>query len=94
MIREVSWGMTETHTCDTMIYGFEENDFYLNSQPVFVGFPVVGTEFKICDFETGSAEGSRRRRRDMHPLYSVDEGLLEKAGGKRKGLSGRLVAYG
>jgi acyl-CoA synthetase (AMP-forming)/AMP-acid ligase II len=53
-IREVAWGMTETHTCDTMNYGLDEDDFDLNSQPVFVGFPVPGTEFKICDFETGA----------------------------------------
>jgi long-chain acyl-CoA synthetase len=53
-IREVAWGMTETHTCDTMNYGLDEDDFDLNSQPVFVGFPVPGTHFKICDFETGA----------------------------------------
>jgi long-chain acyl-CoA synthetase len=51
-IREVGWGMTETHTCDTMNYGFDDNDFDLKSQPVFVGLPVPGTEFKICDFDT------------------------------------------
>jgi len=53
-IREVAWGMTETHTCDTMNYGLDREDFDLNSQPVFVGFPVPGTDFKICDFETGA----------------------------------------
>jgi long-chain acyl-CoA synthetase len=53
-IREVAWGMTETHTCDTMNYGLDADDFDLNSQPVFVGFPVPGTDFKICDFETGA----------------------------------------
>ncbi len=53
-IREVGWGMTETHTCDTMNLGFDEDDFDLKAQPVFVGFPVPGTEFKICDFETGA----------------------------------------
>ncbi len=53
-IREVAWGMTETHTCDTMNYGLDADDFDLNSQPVFVGFPVPGTEFKICDFESGA----------------------------------------
>ncbi len=53
-IREVAWGMTETHTCDTMNYGLDADDFDLNSQPVFVGFPVPGTDFKICDFESGA----------------------------------------
>lgn len=54
VMRECAWGMTETHTCDTMNYGFDEDDFDLKSQPVFVGFPVPGTEFKICDFESGA----------------------------------------
>ncbi len=53
-IREVGWGMTETHTCDTMNLGFDEDDYDLKSQPIFVGLPVPGTEFKICDFETGA----------------------------------------
>lgn len=53
-IREVAWGMTETHTCDTMNFGLDDDDFDLKSQPVFVGFPVPGTDFKICDFETGA----------------------------------------
>lgn len=53
-IRELAWGMTETQTCDTMNYGFDTDDFDLKSQPVFVGIPVPGTEFKICDFETGA----------------------------------------
>ena len=53
-IREVAWGMTETHTCDTMNYDLDEDDFDLKSQPVFVGFPVPGTDFKICDFDTGA----------------------------------------
>lgn len=53
-LREVCWGMTETHTCDTMNFGFDADDFDLNSQPVFVGLPVPGTDFKITDFETGA----------------------------------------
>lgn len=53
-IREVGWGMTETHTCDTMNYGFDVDDYDLKSQPIFVGVPVPGTDFKICDFETGT----------------------------------------
>jgi long-chain acyl-CoA synthetase len=49
---EAAWGMTETHTCDTFTAGMQEDDMDLKSQPVFVGYPVPGTEFKICDFET------------------------------------------
>jgi fatty-acyl-CoA synthase len=53
ILAESAWGMTETHTSDTFTTGFQDNDFDLESQPVFVGLPVPGTEFKICDFETG-----------------------------------------
>lgn len=54
VIHEVSWGMTETHTYDTFVSGFQKDDFDLSQQAIFVGLPVPGTEFKICDFETGS----------------------------------------
>ena len=50
---EAAWGMTETHTCDTFTTGLQDDDADLKSQPIFVGLPVPGTEFKICDFETG-----------------------------------------
>ena len=48
---EVSWGMTETHTFDTFTTGMHQDDWDLKQLPVFVGLPVPGTEFKICDFE-------------------------------------------
>ena len=51
---EAAWGMTETHTCDTFVAGLEADDLDLKSQPIFVGLPVPGTEFKICDFVTGA----------------------------------------
>jgi long-chain acyl-CoA synthetase len=51
---EASWGMTETHTCDTFTTGFQKDDFDLTLQPIFVGLPVPGTDFKISDFETGA----------------------------------------
>ena len=50
---ETSFGMTETHTCDTFTAGLQDDDFDLKSAPTFVGLPVPGTEFKVCDFETG-----------------------------------------
>lgn len=53
LLAESSWGMTETHTSNTFTTGFQDNDFDLNSQPIFVGLPVPGAEFKITDFETG-----------------------------------------
>ncbi len=49
---EGSYGMTETNTCDTSTLGFQDNDFDLNWSPTFVGIPVPGTQFKVCDFDT------------------------------------------
>jgi long-chain acyl-CoA synthetase len=51
---EAAWGMTETHTMDTFTIGMQSEDFDLISQPVFVGLPVPGTDFKICDFDSGA----------------------------------------
>jgi long-chain acyl-CoA synthetase len=53
ILAESAWGMTETHTSNTFTTGFQDDDFDLKSQPVFVGLPVPGAEFKITDFETG-----------------------------------------
>ncbi|GGB22941.1 acyl-CoA synthetase [Tistrella bauzanensis] len=53
VLRETSYGMTETHTSDTFTTGMQTDDYDLKSAPVFCGFPVPGTEIKICDFETG-----------------------------------------
>lgn len=51
---EFSYGMTETHTCDTFTLGMQDDDADLRAQPTFVGLPVPGTEFKICDFASGA----------------------------------------
>lgn len=50
---ELSYGMTETHTCDSFTYGFQGDNFDVSVEPILVGLPVVGTDFKICDFDTG-----------------------------------------
>lgn len=52
IMAELSFGMTETHTCDTFTRGLQDNDFDLNLPPITVGLPVPGTDFKICDFES------------------------------------------
>jgi long-chain acyl-CoA synthetase len=52
-LAESAWGMTETHTHDTFTTGMQQDDWDLKQQPIFVGLPVPGTEFKICSFETG-----------------------------------------
>jgi long-chain acyl-CoA synthetase len=54
VLAESAWGMTETHTSDSYTTGMQDDDFDLKSRPTFVGLPVPGTEFKICDFETGA----------------------------------------
>ncbi|HLD68649.1 MAG TPA: AMP-binding protein [Pseudomonas sp.] len=51
---EFSFGMTETHTCDTFTAGLQDQDFDLASAPTFVGLPVPGTQFKVCDFDSGA----------------------------------------
>ncbi len=53
VLSESAWGMTETHTSNTYTSGMQDDDFDLKQQPVFVGLPVPGNEFKICDFDTG-----------------------------------------
>jgi len=54
VLAESAWGMTETHTSDSFTTGMQDDDFDLKSRPTFVGLPVPGTQFKICDFNTGA----------------------------------------
>ncbi|MGC5248458.1 AMP-binding protein [Gordonia sp. DT219] len=49
VLREGSYGMTETHTADTVTLGFAEDDYDLHGEPVFCGFPVPGTDILIVD---------------------------------------------
>ena len=53
ILTEAAYGMTETHTSNTFTAGFQGDDFDLISQPIFVGLPVPGAEFKITHFQTG-----------------------------------------
>jgi long-chain acyl-CoA synthetase len=54
ILKESSYGMTETHTVDTFTNGMQTDDLDLKSKPVFCGLPMPGTFFKIVDFETGN----------------------------------------
>lgn len=54
LLHEAAYGMTETHTIDTFVTGFQEDDRDLRSRPVFCGLPMPGTEIKIVDFESGA----------------------------------------
>ena len=49
VLREASYGMTETHTADTITLGFQTDDEDLLSEPVFCGLPVPGTDVLIVD---------------------------------------------
>ncbi|HVZ10402.1 AMP-binding protein [Rhodopila sp.] len=51
---EAAFGMTETQTFDTFTAGQQADDADLKSRPIFVGLPMPGTQFKVCDFETGA----------------------------------------
>jgi acyl-CoA synthetase (AMP-forming)/AMP-acid ligase II len=50
---QATYGSTETHTMDVFTRGMQENEFDLRPQSSFIGLPVLGTEVKICDFQTG-----------------------------------------
>lgn len=51
VLREASYGMTETHTADTFTLGFQDDDRDLTADPVFCGLPVPGTDILIVDGE-------------------------------------------
>ena len=53
VLREASYGMTETHTSDTFTLGFQDADRDLRTDPVFCGLPVPGTDIMVVDFRTG-----------------------------------------
>ena len=49
VLREGSYGMTESHTVDVVPYGFHLNDHDLLTEPVFCGLPVPGTDVLVVD---------------------------------------------
>lgn len=51
VLREASYGMTETHTSDTFTLGLQDNDRDLHSEPVYCGFPVPGTDIVVVDLD-------------------------------------------
>ncbi|TGB12054.1 AMP-binding protein [Streptomyces sp. MZ04] len=53
VLREASYGMTETHTSDTSTVGFQDGDHDLAGDATFCGLPAPGTDVLIVDFETG-----------------------------------------
>ncbi len=53
LLREASYGLTETNTLDTSPWGLAEGDRDLLEEPVFCGVPVPGTDIVVVDWETG-----------------------------------------
>jgi len=53
VLRESSFGMTETNTLDTFTTGLQADDADILGEPLFVGLPCPGAEFIIIDPDTG-----------------------------------------
>ena len=53
VLRESSFGMTETNTLDTFTTGLQADDADILGEPLFVGLPCPGAEFIIIDSDTG-----------------------------------------
>ena len=53
VLRESSFGMTETNTLDTFTTGLQTDDIDILGEPLFVGLPCPGAEFIIINPETG-----------------------------------------
>lgn len=51
LLREASYGMTETHTSDTFTLGLQDEDRDLRAEPVYCGFPVPGTDIVVVDHD-------------------------------------------
>ena len=52
LLREIAFGMTETHTMDTSTYGLQEDDWDLRGEPGMVGLPMPGTDIAVVDPQT------------------------------------------
>jgi acyl-CoA synthetase (AMP-forming)/AMP-acid ligase II len=57
ILREGAYGLTETHTMDTMTAGFQQDDEDIErarrNRAAFCGIPMPGTEIKIVDPDSG-----------------------------------------
>lgn len=49
LLREGSYGLTESHTVDVVPHGFQTDDHDLTTTPVFCGLPVPGTDVLVVD---------------------------------------------
>lgn len=77
IMRESSYGMTETHTMDTLTAGLQADDMDLE-RPGFVGLPMPGTRFMVTDFDTGDPLPLNHEGEIMVESPSVMKGYWNK----------------
>ncbi len=82
ILREAAYGLTETHTCDTMTGGFHRGDLDIERSQTyggaFCGIPQPGTLVKIVDPESGELLGPGQKGEIVIKSPSVVEGYLNK----------------
>lgn len=81
VLRESSYGLTETHTMDTMTAGFHKDDLDIKKQEAhggtFCGIPYPGTRIRIAD-KNGNPVPLGRDGQIMIKSPSVVEGYMGK----------------
>jgi fatty-acyl-CoA synthase/long-chain acyl-CoA synthetase len=92
-LREGSYGMTETHTADSITLGFQDGDGDLHSAPVFCGLPVPGTDFLIVD-ESGAPVPSGGSGEILVRSPSVLTGYYRNPAATAEALRGDWLATG
>lgn len=97
VLREASYGLTETHTMDTMTAGFHKNDLDIKKQETeggtFCGIPFPGTKIKIADSE-GNPVQPGQDGQILITSPSVVEGYLGKPEETAKSFQGGWLHTG
>jgi len=82
VLREGAYGLTETHTCDTMTGGFHRGNVDIDRSQTyggaFCGIPHPGTLVKIVDPDTGSRVSSGQKGEIFIKSPSLVDGYLNK----------------
>lgn len=82
VLREGAYGMTETHTCDTMTGGFHRGNVDIDRSQAyggaFCGIPYPGTMVKIVDPDTGSLVSRGQKGEIFIKSPSLVDGYLNK----------------
>jgi acyl-CoA synthetase (AMP-forming)/AMP-acid ligase II len=97
ILREASYGLTETHTMDTMTAGFHKNDIDIKRQETeggtFCGIPFPGTRIKITDND-GNPVPPGQDGQILITSPSVVEGYLGKPEETAKSFQGGWLHTG